>query len=131
MDGTHDEHEVVGFGPDGPHRHPDELLGPDAGERVDPVRLQQIVVNLLDFGLGIQASISAPRTHTEGPATEISTRFPAATIDGLEKMGHKIVRREDNLAATHFARPSGIVVDGDELRAGVHQYTPATAIGLG
>jgi gamma-glutamyltranspeptidase / glutathione hydrolase len=108
---------------------PYATIGSPGGRRVITA-IYQIVVNLLDFGLGVQASISAPRTHTEGPATEISTRFPAATIEGLEKMGHKVVRREDTLAATHFARPSGIVVDGDELRAGVHPWTPATSVGI-
>lgn len=108
---------------------PYATIGSPGGRRVISA-IYQIVVNLLDFKMGPQASISAPRIHTEGPATEISTRFPSEVIDGLESMGHQIVRREDTLAATHFARPSGIVVDGDELRAGVHPYTPAAGIGL-
>lgn len=108
---------------------PYAAIGSPGGRRVITA-IYQILVNLLDFGKSIQPSISAPRTHTEGPLTEISTRFPSATIEGLEAMGHKIARREDTLAATSFARPSGIIIDGDELRAGVHQYTPATAIGI-
>lgn len=107
---------------------PYATIGSPGGRRVITA-IYQIVANLLDFKMGIQPSIAAPRIHTEGPATEISTRFPSEVISGLESMGHQVLRREDTLAATHFARPSGIVVDGDELRAGVHQYTPATAIG--
>ncbi len=109
--------------------NPYATIGSPGGRRVISA-IYQIVVNLLEFKLGVQASISAPRIHTEGAATEISTRFPAETIEGLESMGHQVVRREDTLAATHFARPSAIVIDGDELRAGVHPYTPATGIGL-
>ena len=39
---------------------------------------------------------------------------------------------EDNLGGGQFARPSGIMVDEatGELRAGVFQFTPATAIGV-
>jgi hypothetical protein len=46
-------------------------------------------------------------------------------------MGHEIVRREDSLSESHFARPSGIRVNGaeDTLHGGVFQYTPATAVG--
>jgi gamma-glutamyltranspeptidase/glutathione hydrolase len=91
----------------------------------------QVIVNLVDFGLGMQEAISAPRAHSEGTLTEISTRFGDEVIDALAAMGHEIVRREDSLSESHFARPSGIRVNGAEgtLHGGVFQYTPATAVG--
>lgn len=108
---------------------PYAALGAPGGRRIMSAMIH-VLTNLLDFGLGIQPTISAPRTHAEGPDTEISTRYPATTLDGLATMGHRIVGQADTIAATSFARPSGIVVDGATLRAGVHPYTPATAIGL-
>ena len=70
--------------------------------------------------------------HAEGRPTFVSHRFPARVIDGLRSMGHDVTVCEDNLGGGQFARPSGIMVDEatGELRAGVFQFTPATAIGV-
>jgi len=110
---------------------PFAAVGSPGGRRVMSA-VYQIIVNLIDFKLGMQASISAPRVHSEGPATEISTRFPAEVIEGLEQMGHQIVRREESLSSSFFARPNGVMIDPEtgDLRAGVFPFTPATAIGV-
>lgn len=110
---------------------PFAAVGSPGGRRVMSA-IHQIIVNLIDFGLGMQAAISAPRVHSEGRATEISTRLPPEVIAALEGMGHEIVPREDSLSASFFARPNGVRVDDEtgELRGGVFPYTPATAIGL-
>jgi gamma-glutamyltranspeptidase/glutathione hydrolase len=53
----------------------------------------QFVVNVVDFGLNIQAALEAPRftTHTfEGCDVEMEDRIPAAVRAELEAMGHKI-----------------------------------------
>lgn len=106
-------------------------IGAPGGRRVIS-SIYQVVLNLIDFERGMQGSISAPRVHSEGPGVEISTRFPAETIEALRAMGHDLTLREDSLSSSFFARPSGILVDAGEgvLRAGVHPYTPATAIGV-
>ena len=110
---------------------PVAAIGSPGGRRVMSA-IYQVIVNLVDFGLDMQAAISAPRVHAEGRPTEISTRFPADVIDALEGMGHEVVRREDSLSSSFFARPSGIRIDGETgaLHGGVFQFTPATAIGL-
>jgi gamma-glutamyltranspeptidase / glutathione hydrolase len=94
--------------------------------------IYQVVVNLVDYGMSLQGAISAPRMHSEGRVTEISTRFPSEVIDHLERIGHEVVRREETLSVTYFARPNGIMIDPDtgHLRSGVFQYSPATAVGL-
>jgi gamma-glutamyltranspeptidase/glutathione hydrolase len=110
---------------------PFAAVGSPGGRRVMSA-VYQIIVNLIDFKLGMQASISAPRVHSEGPATEISTRFPAEVIEGLEQMGHQVVRREESLSSSFFARPNGVMINPDtgDLHAGVFPFTPATAIGV-
>lgn len=108
---------------------PFAALGAPGGRRVMS-SIYQVIVNLVDFGLGMQEAISAPRLHTEGPQTEISTRFPAEVLEALAAKGHELVLREDGLASMHFARPNGIMIDGENLRGGVFQYTPATAVGI-
>ena len=106
-------------------------LGSPGGRRVMSA-VYQVIVNLVDFGMGMQAAISAPRVHAEGPTTEISTRYPAAVLDDLERLGHQLLRREDTLAEMHFARPNGILIDQGTgmLHGGVFQFSPAAAIGV-
>jgi hypothetical protein len=55
-----------------------------------------------------------------------------AVLAGLERLGHRLLPREDSLSEMHFARPNGILVDpaSGALRGGVFQFTPATAIGV-
>ena len=110
---------------------PFAAVGSPGGRKVISA-VAQIIINLTDFHRPMQQSISAPRAHSEGPITEISTRFPPELIDALAAMGHEIARRDDNLASAFFARPSGIRVNQEEgtLHGGVFQYTPATAIGV-
>jgi gamma-glutamyltranspeptidase/glutathione hydrolase len=106
-------------------------VGSPGGRRVISA-VYQCLVNAIDFGLGMQAAVSAPRMHAEGRPTLVSDRFPAAVIDGLSAIGHDVTVCEDNLGGGQFARPSGTMVDEatGELRAGVFQFTPATAIGV-
>jgi gamma-glutamyltranspeptidase/glutathione hydrolase len=110
---------------------PYAALGSPGGRRVMSA-VYQVIVNLVDFGMGMQEAISAPRVHAEGPTTEVSTRYPAAVLDELERRGHRLLRREDTLAEMHFARPNGILIDQGTglLHGGVFQFSPATAIGV-
>src|SRR5699024_10705368 len=104
-------------------------VGSPGGRRVISA-LYQVLLNMIDFNLGIQQAISAPRLHSEGPTLEISTRMPVETLSALEEMGHPIARREDSLSTSFFARPSGIRVNPEtgERHGGVHPYSPATAV---
>jgi gamma-glutamyltranspeptidase / glutathione hydrolase len=106
-------------------------LGSPGGRRVISA-VYQCLVNAIDFGLGMQAAVSAPRVHAEGPDTLISNRFPGPVIDGLRSLGHAVTVCEDDLGGGQFARPSGIMVDdrSGEVRGGVFQFTPATAVGI-
>ena len=106
-------------------------LGSPGGRRVISA-VYQCLVNAVDFGLGMQAAISAPRLHSEGPGTLVSDRFAGAVVDGLRAMGHAVTVCADDLGGGQFARPNGIMIDerSGELRGGVFQFTPATAVGI-
>ena len=110
---------------------PFAAVGSPGGRKVISA-VYQVLVNMIDYGMSIQPSISAPRLHSEGFQTDISTRFPAEVIAHLESIGHQVQRREESLSTSFFARPSGIVIDREtgELRGGVFPYTPATASGV-
>jgi len=106
-------------------------LGSPGGRRVISA-VYQCLVNALDFGMSMQAAISAPRAHAEGRPTLVSDRFPARVIEGLTSIGHDVTVCEDNLGGGQFARPNGTMIDEatGELRAGVFQFTPAAAVGV-
>jgi gamma-glutamyltranspeptidase / glutathione hydrolase len=110
---------------------PFATVGSPGGRKVISA-VYQVLVNLIDYEMSMQSAISAPRLHSEGPRTEISTRFPAEVITHLERIGHNVVPRGETLSTNFFARPSGIMIDRDsgELRGGVFPYTPATAVGV-
>jgi gamma-glutamyltranspeptidase/glutathione hydrolase len=92
----------------------------------------QSILNVLEFGLGIQAAVSAPRVHCEGPETHVDSRVPAGTRDILAAMGHRLVVLEQTVAASDFGRPVGILIDPTDgcLHGGVHVQQPATAVGF-
>lgn len=106
-------------------------MGSPGGRRVISA-VYQCLVNVLDFGLGMQDAISAPRFHCEGRETSISHRFSPAVINGLRAMGHELAVRSDVPGTSWFARPNGVLADTatGEFRGGVYPYTPATAAGV-
>jgi gamma-glutamyltranspeptidase/glutathione hydrolase len=106
-------------------------IGSPGGRRVISA-VFQCLLNILDYGMGPQAAISAPRVHCEGEVVEVDTRLPEATMADLRERGHDLMPQETTPARIAFARPNGIVVDRSHgvLRAGVVQIGAATAIGV-
>ena len=105
-------------------------IGAPGGRRIISAVVQSLV-NMIDFDFGVQAAVSAPRIHCEGPLTEIDGRTDPATVDALARRGHTIKLHEEHASSFRFARPGGIRVDPrwGQLTAGVHQFTPAWAMG--
>jgi gamma-glutamyltranspeptidase/glutathione hydrolase len=92
----------------------------------------QTILNVVDFGLGAQAAVSAPRVHCEGSQTLVDARLDAAAVEGLRRLGHDVVLKEETFGTSHFARPAAVLVDPatGTLRGGVNLFNPAHAIGL-
>jgi gamma-glutamyltranspeptidase / glutathione hydrolase len=105
-------------------------LGAPGGRRIISAVVQSLI-NMLDFGMGVQQAVSAPRIHCEGPLTEVDSRAEPAIVDELARRGHTLKVHEEHASSFRFARPGGIRVDphSGQLSAGVHQYTPAWAMG--
>jgi gamma-glutamyltranspeptidase/glutathione hydrolase len=105
-------------------------IGAPGGRRIISAIVQSLV-NLLDFDFGVQAAVSAPRIHCEGPLTEVDARIDPATVDALARRGHTLKVHEEHASSFRFARPGGIRVDpaSGRLSGGVHQFTPAWAMG--
>lgn len=88
------------------------------------------ILNTADFGLGIQAAISAPRMDTSGPEVLLNTRLDPVVVDALRAKGHRIALAEDSFTWRSFGSPACVLVAPDgTLRSGVDVYYPAAAAG--
>ncbi len=90
----------------------------------------QVLANLIDFGMGPQAAVEAPRLHTEGGPLQVDDAVGAATIAGLRRRGHEVVPLTETYSSFYFARPQVIEVTRRGLAAGVDHLRPATAMGF-
>ncbi len=105
-------------------------VGAPGGRRIISAVVQSLV-NVLDFGLGIQAAVTTPRLHCEGPLTEVDGRTDPRLVQALRDRGHRVQLHEEHASSFRFARPGGIRIDpgNNQLTGGVHEFTPAWAMG--
>jgi gamma-glutamyltranspeptidase/glutathione hydrolase len=108
---------------------PFAAAGAPGGRRIMSAMVH-VLTNLIDFGLGPQDAVNAPRSHCESAELLLDSRIPAAEREALARMGHQVRPRVETFASSHFARPSAIVVRGRERRAGVGALKTSTAIGV-
>jgi gamma-glutamyltranspeptidase/glutathione hydrolase len=113
-------------------------IGAPGGRRVI-TSVVQVLVNVIDFRMGIQEAIAAPRIHIEGGDPKVpegklvkemfvDSRMPPEVVKELERRGHQIVLKPDG----SFALPIAIMRDLEtgRLHGGVTVPVPATAIGF-
>lgn len=105
-------------------------VGAPGGRRIISAIVQSLV-NILTFDAGVQRAVTTPRLHCEGPLTEVDARTEPEVIDSLAHKGHRIKIHEEHASSFRFARPGGIRIDSSTniLSGGVHQFTPAWAMG--
>lgn len=113
------------------HGKPFAAVGAPGGRKLVSAVLQ-VIVNLVEFHLGMQEAIAAPRFHCEGPTVAIDTRFPAESLDRLREIGHELTVQTETFSTSFFARPNGILVDpvSGQLRGGINPFKPYFALGL-
>ena len=105
------------------------VLGTPGGRRI-PTAIAQVIVNLVDRGLGMQDAIAAPRLHAEGPEVLLDDRVDPAVFAGLRALGHQVVAGEKTPCSFNFAQPNGIAVGFDGvLHGGADPFTPGAAAG--
>jgi len=76
------------------------------GAHYQPMGHVQIVTNMVDHGMDVQAAIDAPRAFFAGEETVIERGVPAATAEGLKARGHRVV-----LAAAPWGGAQAIRID--------------------
>lgn len=97
-------------------------LGTPGAMRIIPT-LTQIVTNLIDYGMGIQEAIEAPRmycTYLQGPGkTTIELEgalFPKKTLDDLSLLGYKV--KSYDKRDLYFGGVQGIIIKDGQLHGG-------------
>ncbi len=89
--------------------------------------IAQVLINLLEFGMGMQEAVQAPRFAATTPAIDISNRIPRAVQRELEGMGHQVKRAWHSYP---FAAPHGIAL-WDGLEGGADPQRDGMALGVG
>jgi gamma-glutamyltranspeptidase/glutathione hydrolase len=94
----------------------------------------QVVVNMLDFGMGPQEALNAPRfnisTDTSGGKVLLEDGIPLKTMNALARMGHEVVPSSGN-ARGSFGRGQIIIRDPETgvLCAGSEPRADGQAVG--
>ena len=103
-------------------------LGAPGGRRIVSA-IPQVIATLVDERGSLQAAVEAPRLHTEGGELLVDARVGKGALDGLGRLGHTVVPREETYATLNFAKPVGIRVGKKGLEAGLDPLRPAAAAG--
>lgn len=100
-------------------------LGAPGASWIGPALLQ-VVSNLLDWGMGIQEAISAPRVAATSESIDVSNRIPRPVQDGLAALGYDVRRSPLSYA---FGGVHGITAFGGRLRGGADPQRDGCAAG--
>ncbi len=102
-------------------------LGARGGPRIISA-VTQSVINVIDFGMDIQAAIDAPRIHHQWLPDEVLYEpfgFSPDTLNILAGYGHKFADRPGNVASA-----TGVMVDAKGVRLGaIDSRSDGEAIG--
>ncbi len=105
---------------------PVATLGAPGGAWIG-IALAQVLVNLLDFGMGIQEAVLAPRVSATSEALDLSLRIPRATEAALAADGYKVKRVPTTYA---FAGVHGIAMWDGVLEGAADPQRDGYAAGI-
>jgi gamma-glutamyltranspeptidase/glutathione hydrolase len=96
---------VIGFGVMGGH--------------YQPVGHAHVLTNLIDFGQDPQAAIDAPRAFAYGGELQVERGVPAATVEALTRLGHRVVPSAKPLGGAQMImvdHARGVLIGGSDPR---------------
>jgi gamma-glutamyltranspeptidase / glutathione hydrolase len=105
-------------------------VGAPGGLRI-VTAVTQVILNVLDHGMGMQEAIAAPRLHCEGEEAWLDARIPEACRAELRAMGHRVNTTTEFIGSLNYAIPLGILIDEKTgtLHGGTDIFYPGVAIG--
>ena len=89
------------------------------GAHYQPMGQVQMLLNIFDYGMDVQSAIDAPRAFFEGEDTLVERGLPAATVEGLKKMGHHVAVAPSPWGGAQAIRidwDRGVLIGGSEPR---------------
>jgi gamma-glutamyltranspeptidase/glutathione hydrolase len=105
---------------------PVATLGAPGGAWI-AVAITQVLVNMLDWGMGLQEAISAPRFSATSNSVDISNRIPREVQRGVEAMGYEVRRSPASYA---FAGVHGTAMWNGVLEGGADPQRDGLAAGI-
>jgi gamma-glutamyltranspeptidase / glutathione hydrolase len=91
------------------------------------VAVLQVLLNVLEWGMGIQEAILAPRFSATSDVIDIANRIPFSTEAALREMGYDVRRSPQSYP---FAAVHGISVFGDSIEGGADPQRDGYAAGI-
>jgi gamma-glutamyltranspeptidase / glutathione hydrolase len=89
------------------------------GAHYQPMGHSQIITNLVDYDMDVQAAIDAPRAFFVGDETIAERGLPRACIEGLRARGHHVAIVESpwgGAQAIRIDRTRGVLIAGSDPR---------------
>ena len=82
--------------------------------------MEQTIHHVIDYGMGMQDAVDAPRVTRETGTVFLDSRFPASVRDRLVAMGHDIKYVDPELRS--WGRPVGVLKNRETgmLHGGVY-----------
>src|SRR4051812_14531917 len=89
------------------------------GAHYQPMGHTQMVLNMIDYGMDVQAAADMPRAFYEGNVTLVERGIPAATVEGLKARGHEVVVETSPWGGAQAIKidwDRGVLIGGSEPR---------------
>ena len=89
------------------------------GADYQPMGHVQVVTNMVDYGMDVQAAIDGPRAFFEGEQTVVERGVPGATRAALAARGHEVAVRPSPLGGGQAIRIDwrrGVLIGGSDPR---------------
>ncbi len=92
---------------------PHVVLGAPGGTQI-VMGVMQALLNVLDFGMTMEAAVSAPRFSSTSNAIDITSRIPGYVVEPLQRDGYEVIRSAltFGIGAVHGIRIVDGVMDG-------------------
>ncbi len=89
------------------------------GGAYQPAGHMRLMANLVDFSMGPQAALDAPRSFPDGPVLKLERGYDPVTVEKLAAMGHNIEVPETALGGgqlIHIDHARGVLVGASDPR---------------
>jgi gamma-glutamyltranspeptidase/glutathione hydrolase len=96
------------------------------GGQFQPFGQVEVLTNVIDYAMGIQAAIDAPRIFGLGDTVQVESSVPSSVVSGLAALGHHVVHAENPLGT---AQAIWIDWEGGLLRGGADGRRDGLAAG--